>query len=119
MNAKYFKDRIFRELDDSYEYMKKSLDSMKIDPEWSNIFRLMSDDSYRHAIELYKMFMRLYAETKDQENYMNSIRDVIIEHLAMMTQKIDGYRVTYDIVSVSEETSNGRDNTDQTNSQIV
>lgn len=27
MNPKYFKDRIFIELDESYEYMKKSLDS--------------------------------------------------------------------------------------------
>lgn len=113
MNPKYFKDRIFIELDESYEYMKKSLDSIKINNEWSNIFKLMSDDSYRHAIELYKMFMLLYTETKDQDNYMNSIRDVIIEHLAMMIQKIDGYKATYDLISNSEEMSNGRDTTDE------
>lgn len=112
MNVKYFKDRIFRELEDSYEYMKKSLDSIKINSEWSNIFKLMSDNSYKHAIELYKMFMGLYAETKDQDNYMNSIRDVIIEHLAMMTQKIDGYKATYDLLSISEEMPNGRNITE-------
>lgn len=116
MNPKYFKDRIFKELDDSYEYIKKSLDSTKIDLEWSNVFKLMSDDSYRHAVELYKMFMRLYAETKDQDNYMNSIRDVIIEQLSAMTQKIEGYKATYDLISSSEEMSDERDTTNSTDS---
>lgn len=111
MNYKYLKDKVFGELDASYDYIKRSIDALKVCPEWSVIFKAMSDDRYRHAVELYKMFMHLYKETKEQDTYMNSIRDAIIENFASQTQKIESYKATYDLVTNSEEMSDERNTT--------
>lgn len=109
MNPKYFKDKIFMELDASNEYIKKALDLLKSNPKWSYAFKIMSDDRYSHAEQLYKIFMELYLESNDQETYLNSIRDSIIETFASKTRLIDGYRATYELV---KETDDERDNTD-------
>jgi len=105
MNPKYFKDKIYTELNESCEYMKKAIDSIKSHPKWSNIFNVMSEERYAHAEQLYKIFMELYLESNDQETYLNSIRDAIVEMLADKTRIIDGYRATYDLLM--ETTSNG------------
>ena len=113
MNPKYFKDKIFAELNASYEYIKLSIDALKIDSKWSESFKIMSDDRYKHAMELYKMFMQLYTKSKEHDAYMNSIRDAIIETFASQTQKIDGYKATYDlIVEDNGEVSNGQNSTE-------
>lgn len=103
MNPKYFKDKISTELIASEEYMKKAIDSMKSYPKWSYTFKVMSDDRYNHAEQLYKMFMELYINSNDQETYLNSLRDAIVEMFTSKTRLIDGYRVTYDLVNGSEE----------------
>lgn len=103
MNPKYFKDKIYAELNESCEYMKKSIDSFKTHPKWSYTFKVMSDERYAHAEQLYKMFMDLYLESTDQQTYLNSLRDVIIETLATKTRLIDSYRATYDLIAGSEE----------------
>lgn len=106
MNPKYFKDKIYVELNESLEYMKKAIDSMKSHPKWSFTFKIMSDERYDHAENLYKMFLELYLESNDQETYLNSIRDAIVEMFAKQTRVIDGYKATYDVLaeSSSEET---------------
>lgn len=115
MNPKYFRDKINVELNESCEYMKKAIDSMKSYPKWSYTFKVMSDERYTHAEQLYRMFMELYLDSKDQETYLNSIRDAIIETLTSQTRLIDGYRATYDLINNSselEETNNGNSNDD-------
>lgn len=115
MNPKYFRDKINVELNESCEYMKKAIDSMKSYPKWSYTFKVMSDERYAHAEQLYRMFMELYLDSKDQEAYLNSIRDAIIETLTSQTRLIDGYRATYDLInssSESEETNDGNSNND-------
>lgn len=115
MNPKYFRDKINVELNESCKYMKKAIDSMKSYPKWSYTFKVMSDERYTHAEQLYRMFMELYLDSKDQETYLNSIRDAIIETLTSQTRLIDGYRATYDLINNSselEETNNGNSNDD-------
>lgn len=109
MNPKYFKDKIYTELNESCEYMKKSIDSMKTYPKWSHAFKVMSDDRYAHAQQLYKMFMEFYLDSNDQETYLNSLRDAIVETLASQSRLIEGYRATYDLIigSDEEETQDG------------
>ncbi|MBP5595056.1 MAG: hypothetical protein J6Y02_06715 [Pseudobutyrivibrio sp.] len=103
MNPKYFKDKIYVELNESQEYMKKSLDSIKSHPKWSPIFKTMSDERYAHSEQLYKMFLELYLESTDQENYLNSLRDAIVEMFASKTRSIECYRATYDILAENSE----------------
>lgn len=103
MNPKYFKDKIFVELNESMDYMKRAIDSMKSNPKWSNIFKTMSDDRYNHAELLYKMFLEFYLESDDQEIYLNSLRDAIVEMFASKTINIDGYRATYDVLAKTSE----------------
>ena len=124
MQPKNFKDKIAVELDTSCEYMKEAINSIKSYPKWSNRFRVMSEDRYEHAEQLYKMFMELYIDTKDQDAYMNSIRDAIVELFATKTRLIDGYRATYDLVvdsseSLEEETEHERDITKPGDDQTV
>ena len=107
MNPKYFKDKIYVELNEAQEYIKKSLDSIKSHPKWSYIFKVMSDDRYSHAEQLYKMFLELYLESADQETYLNSLRDAIVEMFASKTRTIDGYRATYDILAETGEEETG------------
>lgn len=98
MNPKYFKDKIYIELNASQEYMKKALDCVKSHPNWSQTFKVISDEKYDHAGQLYKMFLELYLESKDQGNYLNSLRDAIVEMFASITRTIEGYRATYDML---------------------
>jgi len=98
MNPKYFKDKIYTELNEAQEYMKKAIDSIKSHPKWSFAFKIMSDERYDHAENLYKMFLELYLESNDQETYLNSLRDAIVEMFATKTRSIEGYRATYDIL---------------------
>ena len=98
MNPKYFKDKIYVELNEALEYMKRSIDSIKSHPKWSFTFKIMSDERYDHAENLYKMFLELYLESNDQETYLNSLRDAIVEMFATKTRSIEGYRATYDIL---------------------
>lgn len=107
MNPKYFKDKIYIELNEAQEYMKKSLDSIKSHPKWSYTFKVMSDERYNHAEQLYKMFLELYLESIDQEAYLNSLRDAIVEMFATKTRMIEGYRATYDILAESSEEETG------------
>ena len=109
MNPKYFKDKIYVELNEAQEYIKKSLDSIKSHPKWSYTFKVMSDDRYSHAEQLYKMFLDLYLESDDQETYLNSLRDAIVEMFASMTRKMDGYRATYDILANNSEEETGNE----------
>lgn len=113
MNPKYFKDKIYVELNESCEYMKKAIDTYKSHPKWSYTFKVMSDERYAHAEQLYKMFMDLYLESTDHQTYLNSLRDIIVETLTTKTNLIESYRVTYEMIADSEEeTQNGSDNTD-------
>lgn len=101
MNPKYLKDKIYVELNESQEYMKRSIDSIKSHPKWSYTFKIMSDERYNHAEQLYKMFLEFYVESNDQETYLNSLRDAIVEMFATRTRLIDGFRATYDLVTSS------------------
>lgn len=103
MNPKYFKDKIYTELNESCDYMKKSIDSIKSYPKWSYTLKVMSDERYAHAEQLYKMFMQLYLDSTDQETYLNSLRDAIIETFSVKTRLIDGYRATYDLIGYPKE----------------
>ena len=115
IQPKWFKDKILGELDASYNYMKKAIDVAKHHPDWAYAFKVMSDDRYDHSEKLYKMFIDYYREDHPEQNesYMNSIRDVIIETLTDKTRLIDGYKVTYDLlIGSEEEIQNESDSTD-------
>ena len=103
MNPKYFKDTIYTELNASLDYMKKAIDSIKSHPKWSFTFKIMSDERYDHAENLYKMFLEFYLDFEGQETYLNSLRDAIVEMFAKQTGLIDGYKATYEVL---EETGN-------------
>lgn len=107
MNPKYFKDKIYVELNEAQEYMKKAIDSIKSHPKWSYTFKVMSDERYSHAGQLYKMFLDSYLESNDQETYLNSLRDAIVEMFASKTRSIEGYRATYDILAEPSEEETG------------
>ena len=109
MNPKYFKDKIYVELNEALEYMKKSIDSMKSYPKWSYTFKVMSDDRYSHAEQLCKMFLELYLISNDQETYLNSLRDAIVEMFAEKTLLIESYRATYDIFAKTSEEETGNE----------
>lgn len=99
MYPKYFRDKIYSELEASCSYLKKAMDSLKTHPEWGEKFKEMSDDRYKHALSLYAMFMDLYKESKDQDTYINSVRDNIIEGMASKSHILDGYKATYEVMS--------------------
>lgn len=109
MNPKYFKDKIYVELNEALEYMKRSIDSVKSYPKWSYTFKVMSDDRYSHAEQLYKMFLELYLISNDQETYLNSLRNTIVEMFAEKTMLIEGYRATYDIFAKTSEEETGNE----------
>ena len=44
------------------------------------------------------MFLEFYLESNDQETYLNSLRDAIVEMFAKQTRIIDGYKATYDVL---------------------
>lgn len=116
MNPKYFKDKIFEELNASVSYLKKALDSVNTYPEWAEKFKAISDDRYKNVLSLYAMFLQLYKDSKEPETYLNSIRDSIIEQIIEQSQKIESYKVTYDLLTDSlksdKEITNERDTTD-------
>lgn len=99
MYPKYFKDKIYGELEASCTYLKKAMDALKSYPEWGEKFKEMSDDRYKHALSLYAMFMDFYKQSKDQDTYINSIRDSIIETIATQSHRLESYKTTYDIMS--------------------
>lgn len=103
MQPKNFKDRIATELDSSYDFIKESLNCMKSYPQWSETLKNISDDKYQHATQLYKIFMDLYLDMKDQDAYANSLRDAVVEMFASKVRKIDDYRITYDLIVGSSE----------------
>lgn len=106
MQSKNFKDRIMAELDSSYDFIKESINCMKSYPKWSETLKNISDDKYDHAMQLYRMFIELYLDTKDHDAYMNSIRDATIEMFATKSRKIDDYRITYDMIITGSERKN-------------
>lgn len=100
MHPKYFKDKIYGELEESCSYLKRAMDAFKTNHhEWAEKFKSMSDDRYKHAMALYGMFMDLYKESKEQDTYINSIRDSIIEGIAAQSSILEGYKTTYEIMS--------------------
>ena len=122
MNPKYLKDKITVELESSYNYMKESINLIKVNKKWSNTFRVISDDKYEHAEQLYKIFMELYMDSRHQDTYINSIRDAVIETFAAKTRTIEDYRATYDLITEEphiEEEQNERDITKPGDSEAV
>lgn len=99
MYPKYFKDKIYGELEASCSYLKKAMDSLKTHPEWGEKFKSMADDRYKHALSLYAMFMEYYKQSEDQDTYINSIRDNIIEIIATQSRMLESYRATYEVMS--------------------
>ena len=98
MYPKYFRDKISNELEATCTYLKKALDAVKCHPEWSEKFKQMSDDRYKLALSLYGMFMELYKESKEQDTYINSVRDGIIDNITAQSQKIESYKMSYNLM---------------------
>lgn len=98
MYPKYFKDKIYNELEATCAYLKKALDSSKNHSDWAEKFKQMSDDRYKHALTLYGMFMELYKESEERDTYINSIRDAIIDNITVQSQKIESYKMTYELL---------------------
>lgn len=106
MYPKYFRDKIAEELNASCDYLKKALDFSKEHVEWAKKFYSMSDDRYKHAIALYAMFIQLYKDSKETDTYMNSIRDGIIGNFNSYSNKVESYKMTYNLLIGLDEEGN-------------
>ena len=102
MYPKTIKDEIFKELNNSCEYLKKAIDCIKLNTEWAKKFKAISDDKYKAALSLYGIFLEMYINSKESETYLNSLRDSIIDYITTLSQKIKSYKDTYDLLINSD-----------------
>lgn len=107
MHPKYFKDKIIEELNAACDYLKKALDVAISHPTWAKKFVSMSEDRYNHVLYLYAMFMQLYKDSEDSDTYMNSIRDGIIDGISNTHQKMESYKMAYELLIGSSDSNEG------------
>lgn len=98
MNARYFKERICEELEDASHYLKKAIDEMKAHPEWSKCFKHMAEGEQEHATDLYKMFMEMYTTSDSKDQFMEAMRDAIMDCFSVNMRKIEDLKTTYDMM---------------------
>ena len=101
-NPKYFKEKICEELEDASHYLKKAIDCVKTHPEWAKTFRHMADGEQEHATDLYRMFMELYTSTDKKDQFMELLRDAIMDCFSTHMRKIEDCKATLDMMMNQE-----------------
>ena len=92
MNAEYFEEHIYEELNGACDYIKKAIELKAMDPAMSKIFADMSAAELNHATQLHKMFGEYYAKVvgtyKEEPEYLVKIKDEIEEVFPEKSAKI-------------------------------
>ena len=102
MNARYFKEKICEELEDATHYLKKAIDEVKLHPDWSRCFMHMAEGEQEHATDLYKMFMEMYTDNNQKDQYMEAMRDAIMDCFSISMRKIEDLKTTYGMMYKQE-----------------
>lgn len=92
MNAEYFEDHIYEELDGACDYIKKAIELKAMDAAMSKTFVDMSAAELNHATQLHKMFGEYYAKVigayKEKPEYLVEVKDRIEEVFPEKSAKI-------------------------------
>ena len=92
MNAEYFEDHIYEELDGACDYIKKAIELKAMDAAMSKTFVDMSAAELNHATQLHKMFGEYYAKVvgpyKEEPEYLVEVKDRIEEVFPDKSAKI-------------------------------
>ena len=92
MNAEYFEDHIYEELDGACDYIKKAIELKAMDPVMSKTFVDMSAAELNHATQLHKMFGEYYAKVtgpyKETPGYLAETKSRIEEVFPEKSAKI-------------------------------
>ena len=92
MNAEYFEDHIYEELDGACDYIKKAIELKAMDAAMSKTFVDMSAAELNHATQLHKMFGEYYAKVvgpyKEEPEYLVEVKDRIEEVFPNKSAKI-------------------------------
>ena len=81
MDAYYFKDHIFEELDGAKHYMTKAVECKADGLAWAKTFAEMAMAELDHAANLFKMFNDYYKTFDDREDlrsYMEPFREELV-----------------------------------------
>ena len=97
-NPRYFKEKICEELEGAAHYWKKAIDCMKHEPTWSHTFTEMAEGEQEHATDLYKMFMEMYTSDSKKDQFMEAMRDGIMECFSKSMRKIEDLKATYQMM---------------------
>lgn len=92
MDAYYFKERIFDELNDAKKYMTRAMEC-KADNliPWAKKFDEMAMDELKHAEGLYSMFTDYYKQFDDKpdlKSYMEPFRCELVEDYIRYSSQI-------------------------------
>lgn len=92
MNAEYFEEHIYEELNGACDYIKKAIELKAMDPAMSKTLADMSAAELSHATQLHKMFGEYYAKVsgpyKETPAYLVKIKDEIEEVFPEKSAKI-------------------------------
>lgn len=92
MNAEYFEEHIYEELDGACDYIKKAIELKAMDTTMSKTFVDMSAAELNHATQLHKMFGEYYAKVtgayKETPEYLVEVKDRIEEVFPEKSAKI-------------------------------
>lgn len=92
MNAEYFEEHIYEELDGACDYIKKAIELKAMDAAMSKTFVDMSAAELNHATQLHKMFGEYYAKVtgayKEKPEYLVEVKDRIEEVFPEKSAKI-------------------------------
>ena len=98
LSPRYFKEKVCEELEDASHYLKKAIDVCKTNPEWSMTFKHMADGEQEHATDIYRMFMEMYTTAEKRDQFMEAMRDGIMECFSIHMRKIEDLKATYDMM---------------------
>ena len=91
MDAYYFKEHIFEELDGAKEYIVRAQECKADGIEWARTFADMSAKELEHAASLFKMFNDYYKQFDDEPDlrrYMEPFRNELVEDYMRYSSQI-------------------------------
>ena len=81
MNAEYFEEHIFEELDGACDYIMRAIELKAMDPAMAKTLMEMSAAELDHATKLHEMFGKYYAKVtgvyKEPPDYLKETKDRI------------------------------------------
>lgn len=98
MQARWFKTQICEELEGACGYWKCAIEAIKRHPAWADTFVKMADQEQEHATDLYKMFMDMYTDEPEPDNYLKLSMEGIMECFSKYMKKIEDHKITYEMM---------------------